>query len=589
MNDDKELDLLKELEEEQDELEMPVAKEEPWVETEQSTLLDAFIYLTREVDSVGRMHPQRKMTLDTSDNEALTYLMRRLGLTKTQVHVLACIMYHNQGLNRSCDMDDLTQYMDSHPLELYMKQGDFEALIEMGYLEEDENRLGGTDWCVRKEAMTALSKNEAFDAQSLRAKDAADFLAECCAAIRSGRQHDNDGRIEKQMKWLFKLNKDLPLVVNIKRLAQDDELVLKSLVTAAALMSAESQLYFDQSDLNMVLDARDARIVMRAMQKGNFPLVVKKIFEPMCSSGGTANNDQWVISKDGWMELLSQNMEEVNNVLSDNDEWGHNLTPYTNIPERKLYFSGKTEEEVNRLRQLLQDEQYQQVVARLKEKNMPTGLNILLYGTPGTGKTELVQQLARETGRDIFIVDMAQIRDKYVGESEHNLARIFNTYRTYVARLRKTPILFCNECDAIFGSRLERTSGSVDKMENALQNILLEQMEKMQGIMICTTNLTSALDKAFERRFLLKIQLPKPSNEARKQIWATMLPKLSDEQATVLANRFEFSGGQIQNVTRKQIINSIFSGTDEMDFNRLIDDCTAETMDRSNGRQIGFR
>ena len=70
MNDDKELDLLKELEEEHDELEMPVAVEEPWVETEQSTLLDAFIYLTREVDTTGRMHPQRKMTLDTSDNEA---------------------------------------------------------------------------------------------------------------------------------------------------------------------------------------------------------------------------------------------------------------------------------------------------------------------------------------------------------------------------------------------------------------------------------------------------------------------------------------------------------------------------------------
>ena len=220
---------------------------------------------------------------------------------------------------------------------------------------------------------------------------------------------------------------------------------------------------------------------------------------------------------------------------------------------------------------------------------MPTGLNVLLYGAPGTGKTELVQQLARETGRDIFIVDMSQIRDKYVGESEHNLSRIFSTYRTYVARLRKTPILFCNECDAIFGSRMERTSHSVDKMENALQDILLEQMEKMQGIMICTTNLTSALDKAFERRFLLKVQLPKPNNEARKQIWATMLPKLSDEQTTVLANRFDFSGGQIQNVTRKQVINSIFSGSEEMDFNRLIEDCTAETMDRTNGRQIGFR
>jgi SpoVK/Ycf46/Vps4 family AAA+-type ATPase len=219
---------------------------------------------------------------------------------------------------------------------------------------------------------------------------------------------------------------------------------------------------------------------------------------------------------------------------------------------------------------------------------MPTGLNILLYGTPGTGKTELVQQLARETGRDIFVVDMSQIRDKFVGESEHNLANLFYTYRNYVRRMKKAPILFCNECDAIFGTRMERTERSVDKMENALQNILLEQMEKMEGIMICTTNLTSTLDKAFERRFLLKVQLPKPSNEARKQIWATMLPGLSEEQTSVLANRFDFSGGQIQNVTRKQIINSIFTGTDTMDFNHILDDCQAETMDRSNGRRIGF-
>jgi len=158
-----------------------------------------------------------------------------------------------------------------------------------------------------------------------------------------------------------------------------------------------------------------------------------------------------------------------------------------------------------------------------------------------------------------------------------------------VARMSKTPILFCNECDALFGSRLENTRQSVDKMENALQNILLEQMEKLQGIMICTTNLTSTLDKAFERRFLLKLQLPKPSKEARKQIWTSMLPGLSDAQAAELASRFDFSGGQIQNVTRKQVINSIFTGTDEMDFNRLLNDCSAETLDRTNGRHIGFQ
>jgi len=584
-----EVDLFEPQEDEYQQLGLPASLEEPWEETEQSTLLDAFIYLTRDTDVKGRFRPQRSMNLDTSDNEAVRYLMRRLDMTKTQIQLLACIVFQHQGFGRTCDMDDLTQYMSSHPLELYTKQGDFDALVERGYVEADESRLGGTEWTIRKEAMVALSKNIPFDVQSLRAEDAASFLAQCCSTIREGRQHDEDGSIEKEINWLFELNKDLPIVINIKRLSADDKLVFKPLVLAASLMSAEAAISFAISEFNMILNTHDVRKVGRAMQKGNHPLVMKKVFEPMCSSGGMADADQWVISKDGWMELLSQNMEEVNNVLNDNEDWGRNLTPYTNIPERKLYFSGKTKEEVNRLRLLLQDEQYQQVVARLKEKNMPTGLNVLLYGAPGTGKTELVQQLARETGRDIFIVDMSQIRDKYVGESEHNLSRIFSTYRTYVARLRKTPILFCNECDAIFGSRMERTSHSVDKMENALQNILLEQMEKMQGIMICTTNLTSALDKAFERRFLLKVQLPKPNNEARKQIWATMLPKLSDEQTTVLANRFDFSGGQIQNVTRKQVINSIFSGTDEMDFNRLIEDCTAETMDRSNGRQIGFR
>ena len=574
---------------EPNDLNLPAALEEPWQETEQANILEAFVYLTRDTETKGRINPRRDMTLDTSDNEALHYLKRRLEMTTNQIHILACLLFHCVGLGRPCDMDDLTEYMGTHPLELCAQQGALDALIVRGYVEQDETRMGGIQWTIRKEAREALSKNEAFDVNTLRAKDSSVFLAQCAEAIRDGHHHDSDGEIGKQLDWLFRLNSHLPITHTIRRLSEKDDLLFKPLVLAASIMSAEAAISIEINDFNMVLNVRDVRTVGRAMQKGTYPLVVKKIFEPLCSSGGTSDAEQWVISKEGWLELFSQNQEEVNNVLSDNEEWGQNLTSHTKIPERKLYFSGKTEEEVNRLRMLLQDDQYQQVVARLKEKNMPTGLNVLLYGTPGTGKTELVQQLARETGRDIFIVDMSQIRDKWVGESEHNLARVFNTYRMYVTRLKKTPILFCNECDAIFGARLERTAGSVDKMENALQNILLEQMEKLQGIMICTTNLTSTLDKAFERRFLLKIQLPKPGNEARKQIWATMLPKLSDEQTTVLANRFDFSGGQIQNVTRKQIINSIFSGTEEMDFNRILDDCTAETMDRTNGRQIGFR
>lgn len=555
-----------------------------------TTLMDAFIYLTRDnkIPEHGFAY-HRQMTLDTSDCEATRFLMQRLDLTAPQVQILACIMFHNQGFGRNCDLEDLTMYMKTHPLELYSRRNDFDTLINRGYIEQNEGHTDETQWAIRKDAMEAITQNKPFDISSLQSDDALSFLIACCKAIRNGRSHDANGEIAKQINWLCKLNEHLPITSNLRRLSENDDIAFMSLVLAAALTAAEAAVCFSLSELNMVLDAHDVCMVSKAMQRGKFPLVAKHIFEPMCSDGGMADADQWVITKDGWMELLSHNIEEVNAITSSNDDWARNLTPCTQIPERRLYFSGKTLDEVNRLRQLLQDDQYKQIVSRLKQQNMPTGFNILLYGMPGTGKTELVQQLARETGRDIFIVDMAQIRDKYVGESEHNLARIFTTYRSYVARMPKTPILFCNECDAIFGARLERTAQAVDKMENALQNILLEQMEKMQGIMICTTNLTSTLDKAFERRFLLKLQLPKPTSEARKQIWASMLPKLSDEQTTTLANRFDFSGGQIQNVTRKQIINSIFSGSDEMDFNRLLDDCTAETMDRTNGRQIGFR
>ncbi len=585
-----ELDLFEIQEEKQQDPESQATVAEPWVEDGQSTLMGAFIYLTREVENKGHMGSRRSMTLDTSDNEALHYLMRRLNLTATQVHILACVLFQCEGLGMTCDMDDLTDFLGSHPLKMYMEQENLNQLIELGYVEKDDNRLSrSTQYSIRKEAMEALSRNQAFELTMLHAPDSITLLAQCATAIREGRQHDSDGNIEKKINWLFQLNRHLPIVMNIERIAGDDSVLFMSLVLAASLIGAESAACFDLSDFNMVFELSDVRKLSRAIQRGRHPLVEKNILEPLCNGDGMANADQWVITKAGWMELLSNNQDEVNTIIGDYEEWGRKLMPHTLIPERKLYFSGKTEEEVNRLRQLLQDDQYQQVVARLKEKNMPTGLNILLYGTPGTGKTELVQQLARETGRDIFFVDMSQIRNKYVGQSEQNLAEVFSYYRTYVSRMRKTPILFCNECDAIFGSRLEHTTHSVDKMENALQNILLEQMEKMQGIMICTTNLTSALDKAFERRFLLKIQLPKPNNEARKQIWATMLPGLNDEQATELADRFDFSGGQIQNVTRKQIINSIFSGTDEMDFERILDDCTAETMDRSNGRQIGFK
>jgi SpoVK/Ycf46/Vps4 family AAA+-type ATPase len=85
-------------------------------------------------------------------------------------------------------------------------------------------------------------------------------------------------------------------------------------------------------------------------------------------------------------------------------------------------------------------------------------------------------------------------------------------------------------------------------------------MEKLNGILIATTNLTENLDKAFERRFLYKIRFGKPSLEARCNIWKSMIPSLSDDEALILAESYNLSGGQIENVARKRTIDSIING-----------------------------
>ena len=110
------------------ELSLPAALEE-WHETEQSTIIDAFVYLTRDTESKGSLRPHREMTLDTSDNEALHYLMRRLNLTAIQVHILACALFHNQATGHACDTDDITGYVGCHPLMLFSRKEELKTLV----------------------------------------------------------------------------------------------------------------------------------------------------------------------------------------------------------------------------------------------------------------------------------------------------------------------------------------------------------------------------------------------------------------------------------------------------------------------------
>lgn len=196
----------------------------------------------------------------------------------------------------------------------------------------------------------------------------------------------------------------------------------------------------------------------------------------------------------------------------------HGLLKYEDLQEKNLFYDEPVRKSVDTLKNLLSDKRYAEVREALEQQGLRSGFTCLFYGSPGTGKTETVYQLAKQTGRDIIMADVAKLKSMWVGESEKNLKRLFSNYKKLVHNSSVTPILLFNEADAIFGIRQLGAERAIDKMENSLQNIILQEMEDLKGILIATTNLTENLDKAFERRFLYKVKFNNPSVDVKCKI-----------------------------------------------------------------------
>jgi len=141
----------------------------------------------------------------------------------------------------------------------------------------------------------------------------------------------------------------------------------------------------------------------------------------------------------------------------------------------------------------------------------------------------------------------------YVGESEKNVRKIFDDFKTLSKKAKVDPILLLNEADQFLSSRTEGAGSSADKMHNQMQNIFLEQIEKFEGILIATTNLLDNIDKAFSRRFNYKIEFKKPDMVQRKRLWHFMLLEKADYEegfdVDILA-KHELTGGQIDLIIR---------------------------------------
>ena len=177
---------------------------------------------------------------------------------------------------------------------------------------------------------------------------------------------------------------------------------------------------------------------------------------------------------------------------------------------------------------------------------MTTGKGIvaLFSGEPGTGKTLCATILANELRQELYQISIPRVVSKWIGETEKNIERIFET-----ARANHGMLLF-DEADSLFAKRT-KVESSVDRYSNMATNMLLQEIENFEGIVILTTNIEKNIDKAFRRRINFKVHFPFPEPEMRTQIWRTLVPDACPVEPEtdweILGKLYELSGGHIKN------------------------------------------
>ena len=521
----------------------------------------------------------------------LAYLREQLKLTDIQIVFLAIMIEAGEPMS-------------------WRKFGNFlgcSRLSMMVYSEEIEELLTKR-WCVRRGThemsgryegfalvhgvVTALRHNKVFEPERLDGMDMQQFIDKLESHLdKTVNNHNAEfSDDEEWMMLLTKANPNLPLCQEVLGF---DDLHVQTLLLMAVFDYAQWANSDDEGMTISFLDdlyPEDCKCgnLRRKLRDGSHILIRKGYLEYKCEDG-VADNEHYMLTKKVKEELLSAyspSRSRVRSPQKDNRFLKHSAS----IKEKELFYNDSEAKQIERLTNLLSVENLPSVQQRLEEQGLRKGFACLFYGSPGTGKTETVLQIARKTGRDIMQIDIAGMRDKFVGESEKNIKAVFSRYRELCKNSEVLPILFFNEADALINKRTENIQHSVDKMDNAMQNIILQEMEDLDGILIATTNLTANLDNAFDRRFLFKVEFSKPDVEVKAKIWSSMLKNISDDDAHTLASKFDFSGGQIENVARKRTIDFILNG-EFADINGIESYCHNEQLENKKKRRpiVGFQ
>lgn len=522
---------------------------------------------------------------DTFLKEVTPYLQvvaDKQGISNIQALFLSLFLERST-CSRKTDLSDIAEILDCRAVSILKYQSMLDDLVRKHFIRMAHNFNDEISYFVPKKVIMTISQDKKYEREPYQCDDAKTFLEKFYDLTHSLYNDEiNHDIFYEELDQLFSENENNPFVksINKLRINNNDRMILTHFCRHLAIhheaaLSADNLVFLLKED-------HEQKWLTETLELGRHILQAKKLIEYNFDDGFEDKSnyrltDRAIKKLLKGFKIKSKEKRESSDVIISK-----------NIVEKKLFYDGKTISQVKELEGLLSEDNYKSIRERMKSQKMRCGFACVFYGSPGTGKTETVLQLARKTGRNILQVNISEIKSCWVGESEKNIKAIFDVYREQVKKNKITPILLFNEADAVIGKRREGADRAVDKMENSVQNIILQEMETLDGIMIATTNLEQNMDKAFERRFLYKIKFNKPSLEARSHIWESMIPDLSHDDCELLASKYDFSGGQIENIARHYAINTVLHGEDENRLDSLCAYCDGEKFEKKECRKIGF-
>ena len=514
----------------------------------------------------------------------LVYVSDKLGISKRACALLS-LFADKYGVEH-IELSDFADYLGCRILSLLRYTNEIQELMDKEYIFQ--HKSDGLYYSFSFEAMEAFRHNHDLVPREFSGLTESLLFEEFNILFDKNRQKGMGSQtLRRKLETLICKNENLNFVKMMRSYGiGESDYLFPLFIRFCTLYVKDLDDVLSLEDGDELFDDDDVlwRLNKASLLDGNHNFFRIKFIENTCDNG-LVDREAFKITDEAKNKLFSG----LNITTWKDRQLRESMIFYKDIKPKSLFYNSKEQQQVEELSSLLKEENFREIQDRLKKTNFRCGFACLFYGVPGTGKTETVLQIARLTGRDLIQINVSDIKSMWVGESEKNIKRIFDAYKKKVRFGDKAPILLFNEADAIIGKRKVGAEESVERMENSIQNIILQEMEQLDGILIATTNLVENMDKAFERRFLYKIKFERPDLTNRSKIWQSMIPQLSDSESKNMAQEYDFSGGEIENVARHLTVQTILHGKTKDMLGNLREYCDNERLCLGKTkRKVGF-